>query len=76
MNRYSDEKLIEILRSAGELNPLLVAIEQIIADQLESETTSAILSDLDPHGRAFNCGRAASIKDLQSYINTLKSENV
>jgi len=76
MNRYSDEKLIEILRSAGELNPLLVAIEQIIADQLESETTSAILSDLEPHGRAFNCGRAASIKDLQVYINTLKSENV
>lgn len=76
MNRYSDEKLIEILRSAGELNPLLVAIEQIIADQLESETTSAILSDLEPHGRAFNCGRAASIKDLQAYINTLKSENV
>jgi hypothetical protein len=76
MNRYSNEKLVEILRSAGDQNPLLIALEQIIGDQLESETTSAILSDLDPHGRAYNCGRAASIKDLQLYITALKSEIV
>jgi len=76
MKHYSVEKLVEIFRSAGEQNPLLLAIQQIVDDQLESETNSAILSDLDANGRAYNCGRAASIKDLQLYINTLKSENV
>lgn len=73
--RLTDEKIVEIMRSAGDENPILAALEQIIDDQLDSETTSAILSDLDPHGRAYNCGRASSIKDLQSYIKALKSEN-
>jgi len=72
---YSDEKLNEIFRSAGEENPLLKAIEQVISAQLDSELLAAMLPDLDQNGRAYNCGRAASLKDLQTYINTLKSEN-
>ena len=70
--RLSDEKLAEIMVSAGENTPLMAAFEQILSDQLENEVHASLLSDLDSNSRAYNCGRAASIKDLRSYIQDLR----
>ena len=68
----NEEQLKEAL-SISDDHPVIKAFLQIIADQDEAETLAGIMPNLSPEDRAYNCGRAAAIKDLGSYIKLLRS---
>jgi hypothetical protein len=73
--RLSDEKIQEAFVSAGDESPIIRALTQLLSDMIESEVLSAIQPDLTDSSRAHNCGRAASLKDLSSYIDNLRAAN-
>ena len=73
--RLSDAKIQEAFVSAGDNSPLMAALLQLLSDMLESEVLSAIQPDLNDSSRAHNCGRAAALKDLSSYIDNLRTAN-
>jgi hypothetical protein len=73
--RLSDAKIQEAFVSAGENSPLMAALLQLLSDMIESEVLSAIQPDLNDSSRAHNCGRAAALKDLSSYIDNLRTAN-
>jgi hypothetical protein len=73
--RLSDEKIQEAFVSAGDESPIMRALTQLLSDMIESEVLSAIQPDLTDSSRAHNCGRAASLKDLSSYIDNLRTAN-
>jgi hypothetical protein len=73
--RLSDEKIQEAFVSAGDESPIMRALTQLLSEMIESEVLSAIQPDLTDSSRAHNCGRAASLKDLSSYIDNLRSAN-
>jgi hypothetical protein len=66
--RLSDEKLEEILKSCSGTEPLVQAFRQILDNQIADEVSAAIDSRLVGEGRAYNCGRAASLSDLRSFL--------
>lgn len=66
--RLTEEKLEEILKSTHELDPIVVAINQIMNDILMDESRNALLADLNAESRAYNCGRAASIFDFKMML--------
>ena len=68
----NEEQLKEALSISDE-HPVIQAFLQIIADQDEAETLAGIMPNLSAEDRAYNCGRAAAIKDLGSYIKLLRS---
>ena len=70
----NDEQLKEAL-SVSDEHPVIKAFLQIIAEQEESEVLAGILPNLSAEDRAYNCGRAAAIKDLSSAIRLLRGEN-
>jgi len=73
--RLSDEKIQEAFVSAGDESPIMRALTQLLSEMIESEVLSAIQPDLTDSSRAHNCGRAASLKDLLSYIDNLRTAN-
>ena len=73
--RLSDAKIQEAFVSAGDNSPLMAALLQMLSDQIESEVLSCVQSDLTDSGRAYNCGRASSLKDLSIYIDNLRAAN-
>jgi hypothetical protein len=73
--RLSDEKIQEAFVSAGDESPIMRALAQLLSEMIESEVLSAIQPDLTDSSRAHNCGRAASLKDLSSYIDNLRTAN-
>jgi hypothetical protein len=73
--RLSDEKIQEAFISAGDESPIMRALTQLLSEMIESEVLSAIQPDLTDSSRAHNCGRAASLKDLSSYIDNLRTAN-
>ena len=73
--RIPDAKIQEAFVSAGENSPLMAALLQLLSDMIESEVLSAIQPDLNDSSRAHNCGRAAALKDLSSYIDNLRTAN-
>jgi hypothetical protein len=73
--RLSDEKIQEAFVSVGDESPIMRALTQLLSEMIESEVLSAIQPDLTDSSRAHNCGRAASLKDLSSYIDNLRSAN-
>jgi len=73
--RISDEKIQEAFVSAGDNSPLMHALNQLLSEMIESEVLSAIQPDLNDSSRAHNCGRAAALKDLSSYIDNLRTAN-
>ena len=73
--RLSDAKIQEAFVSAGDNSPLMAALLQMLSDMIESEVLSAIQPDLNDSSRAHNCGRAAALKDLSSYIDNLRTAN-
>jgi hypothetical protein len=73
--RLSDEKIQEAFVSAGDESPIMRALTQLLSDMIESEVLSAIEPDLTDSSRSHNCGRAASLKDLSSYIDNLRTAN-
>jgi hypothetical protein len=73
--RLSDEKIQEAFVSAGDESPIMRALTQLLSEMIESEVLSAIQPDLTDSSRAHNCGRAASLKDLSSYIDNLRAAN-
>lgn len=68
----NEEQLKEAL-SVSDEHPVIKAFLQIISDQEESEMLAGILPNLSAEDRAYNCGRAAAIKDLSSSIRLLRS---
>ena len=73
--RLSDEKIQAACVSAGDESPIMRALTQLLSEMIESEVLSAIQPDLTDSSRAHNCGRAASLKDLSSYIDNLRTAN-
>jgi len=73
--RLSDEKIQEAFVSTGDESPIMRALTQLLSEMIESEVLSAIQPDLTDSSRAHNCGRAASLKDLSSYIDNLRTAN-
>jgi hypothetical protein len=73
--KLSDEKIQEAFVSAGDESPIMRALTQLLSEMIESEVLSAIQPDLTDSSRAHNCGRAASLKDLSSYIDNLRTAN-
>jgi len=73
--RISDAKIQEAFVSAGDNSPLMAALLQLLSDMIESEVLSAIQPDLNDSSRSHNCGRAAALKDLLSYIDNLRTAN-
>lgn len=67
----NEEQLKEALSVSAD-HPVMNAFLQVIADQVESETLSGIMPNLSAEDRAYNCGRAASIRDFSVYIDTLR----
>ena len=70
----NEEQLKESLMVAND-HPVLLAFLQIIADQEESDVLASIIPNLTAEDRAYNCGRAAALKDLSGFIKLLRSEN-
>lgn len=68
----NEEQLKEAL-SVSDEHPVIRAFLQIIAEQDEVETLAGLMPNLSPEDRAYNCGRAAAIKDLSSSIRLLRS---
>ena len=73
--KISQEKVQEAFVSVHDGDPFFCAVTQVIADQIESEVLNSIQPDLSDSGRAYNCGRAAALKDLQEYFNNLRTVN-
>jgi hypothetical protein len=73
--RISHEKIQEAFVSVMDGDPFYRAMNQVITDQIESEVLNSIQPDLSDSGRAYNCGRAAALKDLYEYFNNLRSVN-
>jgi hypothetical protein len=73
--RISQEKVLEAFISVMDGDPFYRAMNQVITDQIESEVLNSIQPDLSDSGRAYNCGRAAAMKDLHEYFNTLRNTN-
>jgi len=70
----NDEQLKEAL-SVSDEHPVIKAFLQLIREQEESEVLAGILPNLSSEDRAYNCGRAAAIKDLSSTIRLLRSDS-
>lgn len=68
----NEEQLKEAL-SVSDEHPVIKAFLQIIAEQDEAETLAGLMPNLSAEDRAYNCGRAAAIKDLSSSIRLLRS---
>ncbi len=68
----NEEQLKEAL-SVSDEHPVIKAFLQIIAEQDEVETLAGLMPNLSAEDRAYNCGRAAAIKDLSSSIRLLRS---
>jgi hypothetical protein len=68
----SDEELQEAL-SVSDDHPVMRAMLHILDSQAMDEVMSAVLPGLSSEDRAYNCGRAASIKDLSDRIGLLRS---
>lgn len=68
----NEEQLKEAL-SVSDEHPVIRAFLQIIAEQDEVETLAGLMPNLSAEDRAYNCGRAAAIKDLSSSIKLLRS---
>lgn len=68
----NEEQLKEAL-SVSDEHPVIKAFLQIIAEQDEAETLAGLMPNLSAEDRAYNCGRAAAIKDLNSSIRLLRS---
>lgn len=71
--KLNDEQLSEAL-SVSDEHPVINAFMQIIDDALQSELSYSIQPNLTAEDRAFNCGRAAGIKDLLVTIQTIRGE--
>ena len=70
----NEEQLKEALMVAND-HLVLLAFLQIIADQEESDVLAGIMPNLTAEDRAYNCGRAAALKDLSGSIKLLRGEN-
>ncbi len=66
--RLSEEKLEEALKGCTGHEPVVQALAQILGDFIADEVSAAINSNLTAEGRAYNCGRAASLSDLRSFL--------
>lgn len=66
--RLPEAKIEEILKSLGADEPIVQALRQVFADFIADEVSAAINSNLTAEGRAYNCGRAASVSDLRSFL--------
>jgi hypothetical protein len=62
------EKLEETLKAFGQDEPIVQALRQILSDFIADETHAAVASNLTAEARAYNCGRAASLHDLQAFL--------
>ena len=62
------DKIEETLRGFGPDEPIVKAIRQILADFIADETHAAVGGNLTAEARAYNCGRAASLHDLQAFL--------
>jgi hypothetical protein len=63
------EKIEETLRGFGQDDPIVRALRQILDEFIVDETHAAVASNLTAEGRAYNCGRAASLHDLKAFLN-------
>lgn len=70
--KLNDEQLSEAL-SVSEEHPVLKAMGQVIDETLRDEVLNAIMPSLSAEDRAYNAGRAASIKDLIAQISALRN---
>lgn len=66
--RLSDEKLVEALKGCTGHEPVVQALAQILGDFISDEVSAAITASLTVENRAYNCGRAASLSDLRSFL--------
>lgn len=70
--KLNEEQLSEAL-SVSEEHPVLKAMGQVIDETLRDEVLNAIMPSLSAEDRAYNAGRAASIKDLIAQISALRN---
>ena len=71
--RLTDEQIKEALAVSDE-HPVIQALMQVIDDQMHDEVAFGIQPNLTAEDRAYNCGRAAAIKDLLVSIGTIRGE--
>ena len=71
--RLTDEQLSEAL-SVSDEHPVVKAFMQILDETLHSEVAYGIQPNLTAEDRAYNCGRAAAVKDLLVSIQTIRGE--
>lgn len=64
----SPEKMEEAFKALRQDEPVVQALRQVLADFIADEVSAAINSNLTAEGRAYNCGRAASLSDLRSFL--------
>lgn len=67
----SEEELKEAL-SVSDDHPVMKAVLHLLDSQAIDEVMSAVQPALTSEDRAYNCGRAASIKDLSYRIGLLR----
>lgn len=65
------EKIEEAFKALGQDDPVVQALRQVLADFVADESRAALLPDLNAEARAYNCGRAAAITDLQALLEEL-----
>lgn len=71
LNRKEIESLI---KHAPDGHSPLGAIVTLIRSAYNAETLSAIMPDLDPNRRAYDCGRAAALGDILLDIAALRAD--
>lgn len=69
--KISPEKIEESFKALGQDEPVVQALRQVLADFVADESRAALLPDLNAEARAYNCGRAAAITDLQALLEEL-----
>ena len=67
-----NEEKLKIALSVSDDHPVMQAILQVLKDTEEQEVNACVLPNLLAEDRAYNCGRAAAIKDLGAYIGMLR----
>jgi hypothetical protein len=63
----ADERITEVLSTAAE-NPVWLAVLDLTDRQASIETDLALTANITPEARIFNAGRAAAIRDFESYL--------
>jgi len=70
----TDEQIRRTIATAIEGDPLLEAMTTLLENAAEAETTAALASIKDAQERAYDCGRAASLRDILSDIDAIRDE--